>query len=172
MLHRVKVFAEDSYGEEALRILFSKLYELGRISAEVHVKVMPGRCNAKLNRVIEASCHEYDKVVLLIDGDGDPETAERREEDHLPREQGLGAKVELVVNDYEIEEWILHALYNEKPGGRKPSERLKELTNGWYRKRFLPKLIEKIVDDSEALDKLLRYKAVRKLVNAISSVQY
>jgi len=81
LLHKVIVFTEDTYGEEALRILFSKLYELGIIKVKVHVKVMPGRCNAKLKRVIEASCREYDKVILLIDGDGDPETAKRREEE-------------------------------------------------------------------------------------------
>jgi len=172
LLHKVIVFTEDTYGEEALRILFSKLYELGIIKVKVHVKVMPGRCNAKLKRVIEASCREYDKVILLIDGDGDPETAKRREEEHLPRERNLRDKVEVIPNIYELEEWILHARYNEKPGGRKPSERLKELTSGEYQKKFLPKHIKKIVDDNRALDKLLDYSAVQKLINTISTIQY
>lgn len=170
LLHKVIVFTEDTYGEEALRILFSKLYELGIIKVKVHVKVMPGRCNAKLKRVIEASCREYDKVILLIDGDGDPETAKRREEEHLPREGNLRDKVEVIPNKYELEEWILHARYNEKPGGRKPSERLKELTSGKYQKKFLPKHIKEIIDHNETLHKLISYPVVKKLIESISSI--
>ena len=168
-LLRAKVFTKDSYGEEALRILFSRLRSLGIINAHIDVKPAPGLCNAKLSRVIRASCMEFNRVILLIDGDGHPEEARRRQEQHLPKEPELRRRAAIITNTYEIEEWLLHALYNEEPRGTKPSDRLRELTNGWYQKKHLPKLMEKTLSREETLNRLLQHPTVKKLVENLGN---
>ncbi len=69
------------------------------------------------------------------------------------------------MNKYEIEEWILYTLYGRiEPH---PSRKLKELTNGLYRKSSLPRYMEKIANNEYYSEKLLDYNIVKSLINIL-----
>ncbi|MHA1709883.1 MAG: hypothetical protein ACTSXJ_08720 [Candidatus Baldrarchaeia archaeon] len=88
------LYVEDTYAEEALKMLVEKLKEMNIIERgmKVVVKFIPGLCSTKFERVLKAASEEYEKVIILIDGHGDPDGAKKREEEHLPREEKLREK--------------------------------------------------------------------------------
>lgn len=164
LVPKVKIFVEDSYGEEAIKILVDKLKDIGIVNKKilVDIKPIPGLCSSKFSRIIRASAIEFDRVIIVVDGDGNPQNIIKRERKHIPPDNILCNKVHILVNKYEIEEWIIYALYGKISSN--PSEKLKELTNGIYRKSYLPRYIEKIINNEHYLSKLLSYEVVEKLV--------
>ncbi len=144
---RFRFFVEDEYGDEFFEKLVKRLKEKGLISRDVVIdaKRLPADCNKKIERVLKASLKfgDFDKAVLIIDGDGNPEDKRKSAELHIPYD--LIDRVDVIVFEYEAEEWICKSL-GIKYGKIKPSKALKDwlkIKRGRdYHKRDLPKFVE------------------------------
>ncbi len=73
------------------KILINKLKDKGIIDKRtiIDVKPIPGLCSSKFTRIVYASAIEFDKVIILVDGDGDPDGAVKREKQHVPTDNRL-----------------------------------------------------------------------------------
>ncbi|WP_457548905.1 hypothetical protein [Archaeoglobus sp.] len=146
---RFRFFVEDEYGDEFFRKLVNRLKEEGLIPREIVIdaKKLPADCNKKIDRVLNASLKfgNFDKAVLIIDGDGNPKKKRESAESHIPFD--LKDRVYVIVFEYEAEEWICKSL-GVKCGNVKPSKAL----NDWlktkkgkeYHKRDLPRFVSEL----------------------------
>ena len=99
---------------------------------------------------------DFDKVIVIADGDNHPKTKEKEIKKHVPRKFKKNTKI--IVFKYEIEEWICKSLGIAYRG--KPSAALKRSKN--YFKRDLPKYVEKL--DLERLDKETTFQEFLKAI--------
>jgi len=125
------------------------LKDEGLIPGEVVIdaKRLPADCNTKIDRAIRSALtFGFDRVVLVINGDGNPKEKRESAELHIPSD--LKDKVDVIVFEYEAEEWICKSLKIKYGSYTKPSKAL----NDWlrnnkgreYHKRDLPKFVTDI----------------------------
>jgi hypothetical protein len=104
-----KVLCEDKYGVGFLEDLIQRMKN-GHIIPIVPVSVTKfyGPCNPKTDKQLKvfAFMNNYDSFVVLADTDGNPQMEVRRRViQHIPAE--LQDSTDLVLFDYEIEDWLL-----------------------------------------------------------------
>jgi len=118
------------------------------VNGDFQLKVgnLPPKCNHKLDRILLADASS-DKIIIIADGDGDSKGVSEDLSGHAPR--SIKAKVEIIVYESEIEEWICKSLRLNFQG-IKPSERLKQHSRGKgsaktpYHHRDLPSYAKEI----------------------------
>jgi len=134
----IKIISEDDYGGAFLKNVIAQLKNkkmIGNITV-IASKPMRPLCNFKLDRILKSFDASCDKIIIILDSDG-PQNYKSRYaniERHVP--DTLKTPVEIILTDYEIEEWICISK-NIKWKHSKPSDELK-LKFG-YIKSSLPK---------------------------------
>lgn len=134
----IKIISEDDYGGAFLRNVITQLKTkklVGNITVTGSKPMLP-LCNSKLDRILKSFDTSCDKIIIVLDSDG-PENLENRRtniERHVPDD--LETPVEIILTDYEIEEWICYSK-RLKWKHSKPSEELKAQIG--YKKSSLPK---------------------------------
>ena len=98
-------------------------------------------CSRRLGGIIEDACERYERVVMVFDGDGEPEKAREEQLKHIPKR--LRRRIFMVVNEYELEDWVLHAygiIPSSKPTKSGEMDRLVQRLLGEpkYKKSMLP----------------------------------
>jgi len=155
LTERVCVITEDYYAKGfLLRLLARKGIHLpGR-------NILSGRGKSRLLRELtnyvrtSIDIRGVEKVVVLIDGDGRPDETLRKCEEKVPK--GYEDRVEFIVFERELEEWVLKGL-GISPGKGKPSEVLSDYlrkekgAKHGYDKGRLPGLADLV--DLKALEK-------------------
>ena len=110
---------------------------------------LPGKCYPKSEKAIKAASIDFDKIIVVVDADG-PENRDKvfKEVDvHIVEE--IKSKVDVMILDYEIEEWICYSL-GIHFGGGKPSSALNEWckrnkgSKRGYKKWQLPRFVENL----------------------------
>jgi len=134
----IKIISEDDYGAEFLKNVIAQL-KTKKLVGNVTVKgskPMRPLCNFKLDRILKSFDTSCDKIIIMLDSDGPEKTENRRAniERHVPDD--LETPVEIILTDYEIEEWICISK-NLNWKNSKPSEKLK--MEFGYVKSSLPK---------------------------------
>jgi len=119
---KIKIFTEDIRAKAFFDILNEKLKNMNIVcrSYGIDTSHLPGAspCNSKQTRAINAASTNYDKILIIVDADG-PENLDRKKatvEKHI--ENSLRSIVNIVICDYELEEWICKSLninYGNKP---------------------------------------------------------
>lgn len=143
---KFKFFVEDEYGDEFFENLINRLKNENLIPRDVVIDArrLPADCNTKIDRAIRSALtFGFDRVVLVIDGDGNPKEKRESAELHIPPE--FKDRVDLIVFEYEAEEWLCKSLRIRYGSYTKPSKAL----NDWlrnnkgreYYKRDLPKFV-------------------------------
>jgi len=139
----IAILIEDHFGPQFINHLFERM-KSENIMPE-NICLIRSRkyafCNPKLGNMVKAAISDSEKVIILIDADGEPiynkEGATWR---HI-RNGRVREKVRLVSLDYEIEEWICASL-GLQYGNSKPSSVLKHRLK--YRKSRLPDYTNKL----------------------------
>jgi len=134
----IKIISEDDYGGEFLKNVIAQLKNkklVGNVTVKA-TKPMRPICNLKLDRILKSFDTSCDKIIIMLDSDGPEKTETKRAdiERHVPDD--LKTPVEIILTDYEIEEWICFSK-NLKWKHSKPSDELK--INFGYVKSSLPK---------------------------------
>ena len=158
----IKIISEDDYGGAFLKnvIFYLKNKKLVENISVKGSKPMRPLCNFKLDRILrsDGSC---DKIIIMLDSDG-PENLEKRRVNvmrHKPDD--LETPVEIILNDFEIEEWICISK-NLKWKDSKPSDELKNQYG--YIKSSLPKYATEL-----DFDKLQRNcRSFKAFLNALT----
>ena len=127
---------------------------------------LPEICYTKSERVIKAANRDFDKIIIVVDAEG-PANRDRVFEGvdvHIPEE--IKSKVDIVILDYMIEEWICYS--SRIPfGGDKPSKALNDWckntrgTKRGYKKWQLPNFVNNL-----NIDKLMNYPSFKDFANA------
>ncbi len=111
---KLKIFAEDIRANIFFDDLNLRLKDMNIVdrSYGIDTSHLPGAtpCNYKQTRVIKAASTNYDKILIIVDADG-PENLENKKatvEKHI--EKNLECIVNIVICDYELEEWICKSL--------------------------------------------------------------
>jgi len=103
---RFRFFVEDEYGDEFFEKLVNRLKKEGLIPRDVVVKPkkLAADCNTKIDRQLKVSLKfgNFNRAVLVIDGDGNPEKKRENAELHIPSD--LKDRVDVIVFEYEAEE--------------------------------------------------------------------
>ena len=134
----IKIISEDYYGGAFLENVIVRLKNkkmVGNITVKASKPMLP-LCNSKLDRILMAFDTSCDKIIIILDADS-PQNYESRYTNvkrHVPDD--LKTPVEIILIDYEIEEWICFSK-NLKWKHSKPSEELK-IKDGYIKSR-LPK---------------------------------
>jgi hypothetical protein len=134
----IKIISEDDYGGAFLKNVIEQLKSKKMVGNIVVKATKPMRplCNFQLDRILKAFDTSCDKIIIILDSD-DPQNYKSRYanvERHVPDD--LKTPVEIILTDYEIEEWICISK-NLRWKHNKPSDELK-LKFG-YIKSNLPK---------------------------------
>ncbi len=118
----LKIFTEDIRARAFFDILNGRLKNMNIVcrSYGIDTSHLPGAspCNSKQTRAINAASTNYDKILIIVDADG-PENLDRKKatvENHI--ENNLECIVNIVICDYELEEWICKSLninHSNKP---------------------------------------------------------
>ncbi len=133
----IKIISEDDYGGAFLKNVIFQLKNkklVGNISVKGSKPMRP-LCNFKLDRILKSFDGSCDKIIIMLDSDG-PENLEARRINimrHVPDD--LETPVEIILAEYEIEEWVCISK-NLKCKHSKPSDELKK---EGYTKSSLPK---------------------------------
>ncbi len=134
----IKIISEDDYGGEFLKNVIAQLENkklVGKIIIKGSKPMLP-LCNFKLDRILKSFDSTCDKIIIMLDSD-EPQNREHRRSNimrHVPKE--MITPVEIILAEYEIEEWICISK-NLKWGHSKPSEELKNQFR--YKKSSLPR---------------------------------
>ena len=156
------IFTEDTYGTDFIK----KLLHRQRIN--VDAKRLAGICYPKIVRQLKAAALDYQKVIILADGDWNPQQTKQKLQEHIAHiNPKLRQKIHLVIVQSEIEEWITTALDILLKPGQKPSklltQHLRRKTRNpktEYQKHMLPKLAEQI--NTQKLSKNPSYQKLIK----------
>jgi len=168
---KFRMFVEDAYGPKFFEKLIDRLKEMSLIPKDTIIRPSkpPADCNTKIDRAIESALSfGFDRVILIIDGDGNPEEKQKRAESHIPPK--FKDRVDVVVFEYEVEEWICKSLGIRYGSYTKPSNAL----NDWlknnegkrYHKRDLPRFVSKL-DLSSLHRNDKTFKSLIKFLNKI-----
>ncbi len=159
----IKIISEDDYGGLFLKNVIMQLKNknlVGNISVKGSKPMRP-LCNFKLDRILKSFDGSCDKIIIMLDSDG-PQNLEKRRANikrHVPDD--LETPVEIILTDYEIEEWIC-ITKNLKWKNSKPSDELKNQYG--YIKSSLPKYAAEL-----DFDKLQRNcKSFKAFLNALT----
>ncbi len=159
----IKIISEDDYGGAFLKNVILQLKNkklVGNISVKGSKPMRP-LCNFKLDRILRSFDGSCDKIIIMLDSDG-PENLEKRRVNvmrHKPDD--LETPVEIILTDYEIEEWICISK-NLKWKDSKPSDELKNQYG--YIKSSLPKYASEL-----DFDKLQRNcRSFKAFLNALT----
>ena len=122
----IKIISEDDYGGAFLKNVIEQLKSKKMVGNIVVKATKPMRplCNFQLDRILKAFDTSCDKIIIILDSDG-PQNLEKRHANikrHVPDD--LETPVEIILTDYEIEEWIC-ITKNLKWKNSKPSDELK-----------------------------------------------
>ncbi len=134
----IKIISEDDYGAEFLKNVIAQLKTkklVGNVTVKGSKPMLP-LCNSKLDRILKSFDSSCDRIIIMLDSDG-PQNLEYRYTNikrHVPN--NMITPVEIILTDYEIEEWICLSK-NLKWKHSKPSEELKN--NFGYTKSSLPR---------------------------------
>ncbi len=160
----IKIISEDDYGGAFLKNVIAQLKDkklVGKITVKGSKPMRP-LCNIKLDRILRALDNTCDKILVILDSD-EPQNREFRRtnvERHVPT--NMITPVEIILTDYEIEEWICISK-NLKWGHSKPSEELKNQFR--YKKSILPRYASEL-----DFDKLIKKsKSFIDFLNALQS---
>lgn len=160
----IKIISEDDYGGAFLKNVITQLKDkklVGKITVKGSKPMRP-LCNLKLDRILRALDNTCDKILVILDSD-EPQNREFRRTNvkrHVPT--NMATPVEIILTDYEIEEWICISK-NLKWGHSKPSEELKNQFR--YKKSSLPKYAGEL-----DFDKLIKKsKSFIDFLNALQS---
>ncbi len=164
-----ETFSEDAYGPEFFKSLIEKLKKESIVNESLYVATrrLPGICYTKSERAIKAASMDFDKIVIVADADGpaNRDTVFKRMDVHIHEE--LKNKVDVIIMDYELEEWICYSL-GIHFGGDKPSKALNDWckinrgTMSGYKKWQLPKFVEDL-----DFNVLRNCSSFRDFVNAV-----
>ncbi|MGC8726309.1 MAG: hypothetical protein ACP5RS_07040 [Thermoplasmata archaeon] len=139
---KISVFTEDKYGPQFIKKLFlilknKKIINQNIILYNAHRYPV---CNYKLGRMVSSALTDRDKALVLVDADGsNREDVKNSTLKHIKDEDK--SKTEVIVLEYEIEEWICISsdlLWK----GDKPSNILKSELK--YEKYKLPDYADKL----------------------------
>ena len=160
----IKIISEDDYGGAFLKNVILQLKNKKLIGNVIVKGSKPMRplCNLKLDRILKSFDMSCDKIIIILDSDS-PENREKRRaniERHVPED--LKTPVEIILADYEIEEWICISK-KLKCKHSKPSEKLKSKLG--YIKSSLPKYASEL--DFDELQKNCR--SFKAFLNALTS---
>ena len=159
----IKIISEDDYGGAFLKNVILQLKNkklAGNISVKGSKPMRP-LCNFQLDRILKSFDGSCDKIIIMLDSDG-PENLEKRRVNimrHVP--DNLETPVEIILADYEIEEWICISK-NLKWKQSKPSKELKNKKG--YTKSSLPKYASEL--DFDKLQK--NCKSFKAFLNALT----
>jgi len=134
----IKIISEDDYGGAFLKNVIVQLKNkkmVGNITVKA-TKPMRPLCNFQLDRILKAFDTSCDKIIIILDSDY-PQNHKSRYANvkrHVP--DNLKTPVEIILTDYEIEEWICISK-DLKWKHNKPSDELKLKFS--YIKSSLPK---------------------------------
>jgi len=134
----IKIISEDDYGGAFLKNVIVQLKSkqiVGNIVVKA-TKPMRPLCNFQLDRILKVFDNSCDKIIIILDSD-DPQNYKSRYANvkrHVP--DGLKTPVEIILMDYEVEEWICISK-DIKWKHSKPSDELKLKFR--YIKSSLPK---------------------------------
>jgi hypothetical protein len=146
----IKIISEDDYGGAFLKNVIGQLKNKNMVENITVKATKPMRplCNLKLDRILKSFDNSCDKIIIILDSDH-PQNHESRYANvkrHVPND--LRTPVEIILIDYEIEEWICISK-KLKWQHSKPSEELK--VKFGYIKSSLPKYAAEL--DFDALGK-------------------
>lgn len=163
----IKIYTEDSYGVSFFKLIVDELKNDGDINIHdgYKIKRIPGRSSAKFTRMMKFEVEEYDKIIINVDSDGEPEKTYDYEKKHIPRNSEY--KVFYILNNDEIEEWILYAKNINYRG--KPSKNMSRVIGKNYEKNMLPKILSSILRNSDEKNRLKTYEKFEEFINAVSS---
>jgi len=166
-LEDIKIYTEDSYGVSFFKIIVTELKNDGDLnkSKRCEIKRIPGKCSSKFTRIMKLEVIEYEKIIINVDADGDIKKTYEEEKKHIPK--NFGCKVIYILNENEIEEWILYAKNIDYEG--KPSENMSKVIGRKYEKNMLPKIIENVLKTHNEKNRLKTYKKFEELLDALSS---
>lgn len=108
---------------------------------------------------IKAAIGDFDKTIVVVDGDGNPEKEEKKQKErHFPKDENKLKRVEIIVFKDEIEEWVCYSIGIKF--SNKPSDALHEwnkkkhcFKSGGYKKKFLPDYVKELnFDKLKAID--------------------
>lgn len=162
----IKIISEDDYGGAFLKNVIEQLKSkklVGNVTVKGSKPMRP-LCNFKLDRILKSFDTSCDKIIIVLDSDSPEDTENRRTniERHVPDD--LETPVEIILTDYEIEEWIcISKNLNWKHS--KPSEELKAQIG--YKKSSLPKYAAEL--DFDKLQK--NCKSFNAFLNALTPLQ-
>jgi len=134
----IKIISEDDYGGAFLKNVILQLKNeklVGNISVKGSKPMRP-LCNFKLDRILKSFDGSCDKIIIMLDSDGPENLEPRRVNVMRHKPDDLETPVEIILTDYEIEEWICISK-NLKWKNSKPSDELKNQYG--YTKSSLPK---------------------------------
>jgi len=158
----IKIISEDDYGGAFLKNVIALLKNkklVGNVSVKGSKPMRP-LCNFKLDRILKSFDGSCDKIIIMLDSDG-PENLESRRKNiirHVPDD--LETPVEIILAEYEIEEWVCISK-NLKCKHSKPSDELKK---EGYTKSSLPKYASDL--DFDKLQK--NCKSFKEFLNALT----
>lgn len=136
---RFRLVVEDSFGPDFITKLFNKKFDEKLLSGRLE-GVTSCLIGNKLGRKVNAALLDVDRVIILMDADG-----QSLDQKTKIIKQYLNVRyldhISVVLLDYEIEEWICYSK-GISIKGEKPSNILKSRQN--YRKNHLPRFAEKL----------------------------
>lgn len=162
------ILTEDFYGKDFFKELVERLKREGYIKSEHRIEYewLPGKCNPKVTRKILPKVRYLDRVIVVIDAEGENRIEVRRfVERHIP--YNLKEKTKYIVFNYCIEEWICKSLGIKL--SQNPVESLKDYlrkakgANYDYEKSMLPDFVEKI-----DIGKLVNDQLFKEFLNYIA----
>jgi len=158
----IKIISEDDYGGAFLKNVIAQLKNkklIGNIIVKGSKPMRP-LCNFKLDRILKSFDMSCDKIIIILDSDSPEKLEERRAniKRHVP--DNVKTPVEIILMDYEIEEWICISK-NLKWKHSKPSDELK--IHG-YEKYKLPNYASEL--DFDKLRK--NCKSFKAFLNALT----
>lgn len=146
----VKILTEDTYGKKFFDGIIKRLKEKDMISNEVKAffERIQGVCSSKMTIQINAAIKDFDKIIVVVDGDGNPEKKEKEVKEKHFKDKNKLKKADTIVFKYEIEEWICYS-QGIKFNNNKPSDALdkwikekKKNFKSGYEKKFLPEYVK------------------------------
>jgi hypothetical protein len=159
----IKIISEDDYGGEFLKNVIVQLNDkkLVRKITVTGSKPMRPLCNTKLDRILKVFDDTCDMIIIILDSD-EPQKREYRYANikrHVPKD--MKTPVEIILTDYEIEEWI--CISKSLKWHSKPSEELKIKFK--YTKSSLPKYAGELDFD------VLRKKKCKSFISFLNSLK-
>jgi hypothetical protein len=133
----------------------------------VATRRLPGICYTASEIAIKNASMDFDKIIVVVDADGPTNRDTVFEKVNVHIHEEIKGKVDVIIMDYELEEWICYSL-GIHFGGDKPSNALndwcknKRGTKRGYKKRQLPNFVEDL--DFNALRNCFSF---RDFVNAV-----